>query len=132
MSVLHKTAFHQNRRDEVPNQLLARELVDQKNLDGIREIANNLWHENPNIQSDCLKVMYEIGYLDPNMIAAYAKDFLTLLKNKNNRLVGGSMIALSTIAQVNPEDIYPHHEEIMRALERGSVITIDNGVITLA
>ena len=42
------------------------------------------------------------------------------------------MIALSTIAAIKADDIYQHIEEIKRAMEQGSVITIDNGVKILA
>lgn len=55
MSVLEKIAYYRNRRDEVPNQELARELAETENGDGIREIAQNLWHKNKSVQSDCLK-----------------------------------------------------------------------------
>ena len=34
MSTLDKIAFFQNRRDEVPNQVLAKELVETKNWKG--------------------------------------------------------------------------------------------------
>ena len=132
MSVLNKIAHFQNRRDEAPNQELAKELAAKKNRKGIREIAENLWNENPNVQSDCLKVLYEIGYLSPELIADYAGDFLKLLKSRNNRLVWGSMIALSTIAAVNADEIYEHHAEIRKVMDKGSVITVDNGVKTLA
>jgi hypothetical protein len=96
MPVLNRIAYFQNRRDEVPNQELARELAGAKDRKGIREIARNLWHENSNVQSDCLKVLYEVGYLNPVLIARYVGDFLKLLKSSNNRLTWGSMIALST------------------------------------
>ena len=132
MSVLNKIAFFQNRRDEIPNQALARELATAKDAGGIAEIAENLWHKEPNVQSDCLKVLYEIGYLDPSLIAAYAEDFLRLLKSKNNRLVWGSMIALSTIAELQAEKIFPHLETIQKTMEKGSVITVDAGVMVLA
>ena len=39
MSVLNKIAYFQNRRDEVPNQELARQLAEKKNKKGIQEIA---------------------------------------------------------------------------------------------
>lgn len=130
--VLNRIAFFKGRRDEEPNQQLAHELVQQNDLQGIREIAENLWHSNPNIQSDCLKVLYEIGYLNPQLIAGYVKDFLKLLKSHNNRLVWGSMIALSTIAHLCADEIYPHLAEIQRLMEQGSVITRDNGVRVLA
>jgi hypothetical protein len=53
MSMLDKIAFYQNRRDEVPNQQLAKELAETENKAGIKEIADNLQHKNKNIQSDC-------------------------------------------------------------------------------
>jgi hypothetical protein len=132
MAVLNKIAYFQNRRDEVPNQELARELAQKRNRKGIHEIAENLWSENQNVQSDCLKVLYEIGFLNPKLIAEYAGDFLRLLKNKNNRMVWGSMIALSTIAEAKADELYEHREEIKDVMEKGSVITKDNGVKILA
>ena len=82
MSVLNKIAFFQNRRDEVPNQQLAKELAETENKAGISEIVQNLHHKNKSVQSDCLKVLYEIGYLKPELIAYYALEFLELLKVK--------------------------------------------------
>ncbi len=132
MSVLEKIAFFQNCRDEIPNQQLASELARAKDVEGIREIAENLWNSQLNISSDCLKVLYEIGYLDPELIGGYWQDFLRLLKSRNNRMVWGSMIALSTIASLKADEIFVHREQIEVAIENGSVITQDNGIKTLA
>jgi hypothetical protein len=132
MSVLNKIAYYQNRHDDVANQELAKELVATRNVEGIKEIAENIWNRDQSIQSDCLKVLYEAGYLDPELIAGYVDDFLKLLSSKNNRMVWGSMIALSTIAELRADEIYGHYEEIQAVMERGSVITMDNGVKTLA
>ena len=132
MSILNKIAYFQNRRDEIPNQELARELVQTKDIQGIREIAENLWNKEKNIQSDCLKVLYEIGYLDPELITDYLDDFLKLLKNRNNRLIWGGMIAIATIADIKASDIYPHRELIQKTIEQGSVISIDNGIKILS
>jgi hypothetical protein len=132
MSTLQRIAYYQNRRDEVPNQELAKELAAQKDRKGIREIADSLWNKNAQIQSDCLKVLYEIGYLQPQLIAPYAEDFLKMLHSRNNRLVWGAMIALSTIADLQADAIYPHVAEIEQVMDQGSVITKDNGVKVLA
>jgi hypothetical protein len=132
MSVLSKIAYFQNRRDEVPNQELAKTLTANKDRQGIQEIAANLWNKNPQIQSDCLKVLYEIGFLKPELVAAFAGDFLKLLPNKNNRLVWGGMIALSAIAEIKADEIFQHVNAIKRAMANGSVITLDNGIKTLA
>jgi hypothetical protein len=132
MSVLNRLACSQKRRDEVPNQELAAALTKTKDRKGIREVANNLWNDSAQVQSDCLKVLYEIGYLNPALIAAHADDFLDLLASNNNRLVWGAMIALSTIAPLQAAEIYKRRSAILTAMERGSVITIDNAVKTLA
>jgi hypothetical protein len=132
MSVLNRITFYQNRRDEIPNQEVAQELAQTRNQADIREIAENLWNKEPSIQSDCLKVLYELGYLAPELIAEYADDFLKLLKHHNNRMVWGGMIALSTVADLKAAEIFPHVDEIVQVMKKGSVITIDNGIKALA
>lgn len=132
MPALQQIAYFKNRRDEVPNQVLARKLAAAKDRKGIREIAENLWHENPQVQSDCLKVLYEIGFIQPELIANNVGDFLQLLQSKNNRLIWGGMIALSTIAAIKANEIFLRVKEIQRAMANGSVITLDNGIKTLA
>jgi hypothetical protein len=132
MSVLHKIAFYQNRRDELPNQEVAQALAQSRNHADIQEIATNLWNKEPNIQSDCLKVLYELGYLAPELIADYVQDFLKLLRHPNNRMVWGGMIALSTMADIKAVEIFPHVDEILQVIKNGSVITMDNGINALA
>ena len=66
------------------------------------------------------------------MIAPYAGDFLKLLGSRNNRLVWGAMIGLSTVAEVAADEIYPHAAEIQRAMAGGTIITLDAGVLALS
>ena len=132
MSILKKLACMQNCRDEVPNQELAKELAAQSDRKGIREIAENLWSKDKNIPNDCIKVLYEIGYLKPALIGDYVSDFIKLLSSRNNRLVWGGMIALSTVAAIRPKEIYDDLEKVTKAIANGSVITIDNGIKVLA
>lgn len=132
MSILDKLSSQQNRKDDLPNQDLAREIVETNNHVGVKEIAVNIFNEDKNIQSDCIKVLYEIGYLKSEMIAEYAPDFIKLLLSKNNRLVWGSMIALSTIAMVKADMIFENLDRIYTAMNQGSVITMDNGIKVLA
>jgi hypothetical protein len=95
MSTLDRIAYFQGRRDEVPNQELAHDLAAREDRAGIREITEALLHREPNVRSDCLKVLYEIGYLKPELVAPYAGDFLKLLASWTNRLVLGAMMGLS-------------------------------------
>jgi hypothetical protein len=131
-AVLSKIAYFQNQRDEVPNQELARQLAQTRNTAGIQEIAAHLWDKNKNIQSDCLKVLYEIGYLAPDLIADYTGEFLKLLHNKNNRLVWGAMIGLAAVAGLRADTVWAQVDDVLRVTETGSVITVVWGVRTLA
>jgi hypothetical protein len=132
MSVLNRLAYSLGRRGEAPNQKLARDLAAKKDKAGIREIAQNLWNKDKNIQADCIKVLYEVGYIEPKLIADYADDFVKLLKSKNNRLVWSGMTALGVVAKLRTDVVFEHVDEIKKAMDAGSVITKDNGVKALA
>jgi hypothetical protein len=132
MSVLNRLASSLGRRDEVPNQELARDLASNKDKAGIREIAENLWNKDKKIQADCIKVLYEIGHLEPELIEDYTEDFAKCLKSKNNRLVWGGMTALVEVAKVLPAAVFKYVALIKKAKETGSVITVDNAISALA
>jgi len=132
MSIIGQIAYFQGRRDEVPNQELAAKLATSKSRSGIQEVADNLHNGDAHVQADCLKVLYEVGYRDPSLIAQYAGAFLELLNSKNNRLVWGGMIALSTIVELKSTAIGVHVDRIKEIMRRGSVITVDNAVRVLA
>ncbi len=132
MSVLNQIAFYKNRRDEVPNHQLAKQLAETENKVGIAEIAANLQNKNHNVASDCLKVLYEIGYLKPTLITDYTLDFLGLLKSKNNRMVWGAMIALANVADKTPDKIYAKLDDLTAAMDKGTLITLVWGTKALA
>jgi hypothetical protein len=132
MPVLHKIALLQGRREEAPNVELARALASGKDRAGIREIAANLWNEDRDIQADCLKVLYEVGYLEPGLVAPYAGDLLKLLASGDNRLVWGAMTGLAAVAAIEAKTLYAKRDVLKQAIAAGSVITVDNGIKTLA
>lgn len=132
MSILNRLAHSLGRRDEVPNQELARDLAAKKDKKGILEITKNLWNKDKNIQADCIKVLYEVGVIEPKLIADYTDDFVKCLRSKNNRLAWGGLTALAEVAKANPDAVFKHLDAIKKAKESGSVITVDNAISTLA
>lgn len=129
---ISKIAWHVGIRNEIPNQELAKELANTENKEGIKEISEYLFDKNKSISSDCIKVLYEIGYIKPELIADYANIFLQLLKSKNNRMVWGAMIALSTIAHIETDILYNNINLIIETTKNGSVITQVAGINTFA
>jgi hypothetical protein len=132
MAVLERVAHFLGRRDEVPNQELARDLARRRDRAGIREIVAGLHHAERGVPADCIKVLYEIGAIDPKLVAPHAEEFLALLRSRDNRLVWGGMTALSSIAAEVPGMLYAQRDAILAAMERGSVITVDHGVRCLS
>lgn len=133
MSVLKLLASSLNKRDDKPNQELAVKIIKLKQTDWIRELVENLNNRDKNIQSDCIKVLYEIGERGAaELIAPHWEAFGKLLESRNNRLVWGSMTALDMIAAVDPQNIYKLLPEVTEAMTKGSVITTDHGVSILA
>lgn len=128
MTALDKLATALNRRDEVPNQELAQRVVDAGDHKAVKELVDNLSHKDKNISSDCIKVLYEIGYRRPELIAKYYNEFGKLLDSKHNRLVWGAMTALDTIVMKEPKGVYSMLACILATADKGSVITKDHAV----
>src|SRR5262249_52739729 len=128
MSILDKLATALDRRDEVPNQDLADQIVRMRDKKAVQELVDNLANKNKNIQSDCIKVLYEIGEREPGLIAGPCNAFAGLLESSNNRLVWGAMTALDAIAAVEPTAVAQFVGTIVAHADAGSVITRDHAV----
>lgn len=132
MSILHLLSSSQGQRGNEANIALAKQIALSEDHEAVKELVDNLSNDNKRIQADCIKTLYETGYLKPELIADYYPDFLNLLKSKNNLLVWSGMIALTTITDLKAAQIFESLDLIMETVEKGSVITIDCGVMILA
>ncbi|MBS1512112.1 MAG: hypothetical protein JST86_14785 [Bacteroidetes bacterium] len=128
MSVIPKLASSLKRRDEIPNQELARQIAARKDQQAVQELVDHLSHKSKDIQNDCIKVLYEIGAVNPSLIARHAQSFIALLDHKNNRLQWGGMTALHCITPENPRLVAAALDKILAAANMGSVITKDYAV----
>ena len=130
--MLEKLAYSLGRNDEEPNIELAKELAKTKNKKGIKEIVDGLNNQTEQLANDCIKVLYEVAETSPDLISEYVSNFIQLLKSRNNRLVWGSMTVLSKIAQLKPDEIFKNLDIVLKAYEKGSVITVDNSISVFA
>jgi len=128
MTILNRLASALNRRDEIPNQALAQEIVRTGDKSAIEELVKNLSNKDKNIQSDCIKVLYEIGERKPDLITSYHKEFGKLLESNNNRLAWGAMTALDAITLDEPKAVRGLLPGILAIADKGSVITRDHAV----
>ena len=130
--MIKKIAYYQNSNSEEANIDLAVFLVKTQNEAGIKEIVEGLKDKNPAVQADCIKVLYEVGKLEPQLIENYAAVFLELLSNKNNRLIWGAMTALASISFNQADYLFKNLKSVLSAYYLGSVITVDQAVSVLA
>jgi hypothetical protein len=132
MSILKLLSSSLGVNNEIPNQKLAEEIATTNNSEAIKELVETLQSsKDKKQQSDCIKVLYETGYKKPELIAHDLPVFVQFIKSKNNRLVWGAMIAIASIAKVKPNEVHTSLAEIMQAVDKGSVITKDCGVMIL-
>lgn len=127
INVLERLASALGRKDQVPNQELAEELATIQDKAGIKTLVENLGAKKA-IANDCIKVLYEVGERNPDLISGYVDEFVALLTHKNNRLQWGAMTALYWAAQAKPDKVYAQIVTILSAAEHGSVITRDYAV----
>ncbi len=128
MTVINQLSSSLGHKGNDANIALAKELAETENSDAIKELVENLKNKDKKIQADCIKTLYEVAYIKPDLIASYYSEFLELLSNKNNRLVWGGMIALMTITDLKSKELFESLDLISDTVNQGSIITIDSGV----
>jgi len=126
MSVLNKLAISLGRRDEAPNIELAKHIAGKNDKNAVRELVETLSNTNKAIRHDCIKTLYETGYLNPSLISDYSKQFIEQLDSKNNRMQWGAMTALSSIAKKETKELFKALPKIIDVVDKGSVITKDH------
>ncbi len=118
-------------RGEEPNIELATQIVQSKDALAVKELVSYLTTQKKAIQSDAIKVLYEVGERNPALIAPHFDAFLQLLDHKNNRLQWGAMTALSALGTVCAPQLHDHLPLLEKAAAAGSVITRDQFVAIL-
>ena len=130
--MIERIACKLGRNDETPNIELAEYLCQNRDASGIKEIVDGFKGSDKAVANDCIKVLYEIGDKNPELICDYAGEFISGLYSKNNRLVWGCMTALAKIAHMAYQPIYERLDAIVSAYENGSTITVDNSISVFA
>lgn len=101
MSVLEKISSARGTFKQGANRRLAEEIAAAKDSEAIIELVQNLGHKKKVVQGYCIKVLFEIGEIEPELIAGYAKEFIGLLSSTNNRMQWGGMSALNHVTPYN-------------------------------
>ena len=125
MSIADRLAGALDRRDERPNVELAEAIAAARDRAGVSELVDLVRSGTPRQRNDAMKVLYEIGARDPELIGGHCPVFLEALGSKTNRQVWGAMSVLDTVAEMRAEQIAAELPRIIEAADRGSVIAKD-------
>lgn len=128
MPIQDKLAFALNRKDQEPNKLLAKEIVNNLGEDGVHQLVD-FFNTNPHkeLQKDCALTMAWIAELKPELIAPQTNYLIGKLQDPINRVIWGSMIALAFVAHLEQERLYDAMPQVIDAMDAGTVVTRDHG-----
>lgn len=125
MTIAERLAGALDRRDEEPNVALAEELAASGNKQEIAELVEIVRSGTSRQRNDAMKVLYEIGARNPDLIGFYCPTFIDALGSGNNRQVWGAMTALDAVAEIRADEIAAELPKVIEAADRGSVIAKD-------
>lgn len=125
MSVLDRLSGAMDRSDEGPNIALAAEIAAHGDKAAVAELALAVQTGSTRQRGDAMKVLYEIGARDPDLIGGRCPVFLEALGSANNRLVWGAMTALDEVAEQRADELVAELPRILAAADNGSVIAKD-------
>jgi hypothetical protein len=126
MTVLDRLAGALDRRDDRPNVALAEDIAARHDLAAVAELAQAVRSGPARQANDAIKVLYEVGARDPELIAAQCPVFLEALHSSNNRKVWGAMTAIDTVAERRADALVAELPAIIAAADKGSVIAKDH------
>ena len=126
MTVLDKLSGALDRRDEAPNVALAQTIATSGDLAAVAELADAVRSGPTRQANDAIKVLYEVGARNPDLIAAQCPVFLEALHSANNRQVWGAMTAIDAVADRRADTLLAELPAIITAADKGSVIAKDH------
>jgi len=132
MSILSRLASATGDKAQTANTAAAKYIADRDDTHALGELIHHLEDKRKELRYDCIKTLYEVAYLKPQLVAEYAETFVILLQHKDNRMQWGAMTLLSALVPLRGELLFRHLNEIIETARKGSVITMDHCINILA
>lgn len=128
MPIQDRLAYAQNRKDQEPNKLLAKEIVHALGAEGLQELID-FFETKPHkeLQKDCSLTIAWVAEQQPELVAPHASYLLSKLHDPINRVIWGSMIALAYIVHHVKKELFEALPNILDAMDEGTVVTRDYG-----
>src|SRR5688500_9967474 len=111
--IYEELAYAIGRKDEGTNIDLEEKIAKTSNKEAVKELIELTNDKKGNIRHDAIKVLYETGERNPELIIPFKKVFLEMLNHSDNCIKWGSMSALYAITKAKPELLANHLTEIV-------------------
>ncbi|RYZ48203.1 MAG: hypothetical protein EOP49_19225 [Sphingobacteriales bacterium] len=131
-TVLDQLASASGQAKQDKNIALAHTIASAGDGTAVAELLAGLQHKTKALRHDCIKTLYEIAALAPQLVSPHAAGLIHLLDSSDNRMQWGAMTALATLAEDIPAALFASLDKIMAVADNGSVITKDQAVRILA
>jgi hypothetical protein len=128
MPISDRLAYSLNRRDQVPNKMLAQDIADTEDVSKLQELIEFL-NSKPHrrLQMDAMLTIAYVGEQAPEMILPHIDFLVEKLKDSIDRVSWGSMIALSNVSSMALSKMYENLPKILDAMDDGSIVGRDHG-----
>lgn len=128
MPIQEKLAFALDRKDQEPNRLVARQIVESEGQRGIEDMIEFI-ESKPikRAQMDAMLALAYAGELSPKTLAPHVDFLVSKLNDPINRVIWGSMIGLAHIAHLVQPKLFEALPKVIDAMDAGTVVTRDYG-----
>lgn len=130
--IVDQLASSLKRNDQQPNIDLASRLARAGDRETIAALMSLAKTGSKPVRYDAIKVLFEIGRIEPELLLCHGEALVALLQAKENRMIWGSLQALETLCAIAPELLAANLNEILGAADRSSVIAMDKTMAILA
>ncbi len=128
MSIQDKLSFALDRNDQEPNKLVAKQIVESGGDHEVKELVDFIESQpKQRAQSDAVLALAYVSEQLPELLMPHVDFLIDKLTSEINRVVFGSMIALSHIAHLAQEKLFNALPQIIDSMDRGTVVTRDHG-----
>jgi len=125
-----------NRRDQQPNIELAREidrqLSENPDHDLVHELLQIARSGRKAARYDAVKVIYELGRMNPLHVTPFAEQIITLANTRDSRMIWAILQVLNILCDFEPALLMNNLNQLLAATDRSSVIASDNMMKILA
>ncbi len=112
MTVINKLPSSSAQRSQAADIFPAKDIVEQKDTKAVEVLVQHLESESKKMRHDCVKVLYEIGERDPELICNHCKAF----------------VALDSVTPLQKEAVFKSLHILAGVADKASVITRDHYV----